>query len=97
MPPLKNQFIVLPGGEDIVYICVGMLGKTSDINLFRDTRNKFADSQRFIGDKAYIGYDAITTPHKKRKNTEISELQKQDNISFLSQNAAKHLFYRRLR
>ncbi|WP_263976782.1 hypothetical protein [Amazonocrinis nigriterrae] len=38
MHTLKNQFIVLPGGEDIVDIYVGMLGKKSDINLFRDTR-----------------------------------------------------------
>lgn len=79
MHTLKNQFIVLPGGEDIVDVCLGTLGKTSDINLFRETRSKFADTQKFIGDKAYIGDDAITTPHKKTKNTEISELQKQEN------------------
>ena len=95
MPPLKNQFIVLPGGEDIVDICVGMLGKKSGINLFRDTRNKFADSQKFIGDKAYIGDDAITTPHKKRKNTEISELQKQDNKQLSSRRiAVEHMICR---
>jgi hypothetical protein len=77
--PLKNQFIVPPGGEDIVDVCVGMIGKTSDINLFRETRYKFTDTQKFLGDKAYIGDDAITTPHKKPKNTEISELQKKEN------------------
>ena len=87
MHTLKNQFIILPDGEDILDICVGMLGKTSDINLFRDSRNKFVSSQKFLGDKAYIGDDAITTPHKKRKNTEISELQKQEN---------KHLSSRRI-
>ncbi|WGV25369.1 transposase family protein [Halotia branconii] len=54
MRTLKNQFIILPSGEDIVDIWVRMLGKTSDINLFRVTQNKFADSQRLIGDKAYI-------------------------------------------
>jgi hypothetical protein len=32
----------------------------------KQAENKFADSQRFIGDQAYIGDDAITTPHKKR-------------------------------
>ncbi|WP_442947832.1 hypothetical protein [Nostoc sp.] len=26
----KNQFLVLPNGEDIVDICIGNLGKTSD-------------------------------------------------------------------
>lgn len=35
MHTLKNQFIVLPNGEDIVEIYIGNLGKTSDINLFR--------------------------------------------------------------
>lgn len=79
MHTLKNQFIVLPGGEDIVDVCVGMLGKTSDINLFGETRHKFIYTQKFLGDQAYIGDDAITTPHKKPKNTEISELQKQEN------------------
>ncbi|MEH2072488.1 MAG: transposase family protein [Nostoc sp.] len=92
MHTLKNQFIVLPGGEDIVDICVGMLRKTSDINLFRDTRHKFADSQRFIGNKAYIGDCAFTTPHKKQKNTEISELQKQENKQLSSRTiAVKHM------
>lgn len=95
MHTLKNQFIVLPGGEDIVDIYVGMLGKTSDINLFRDTRNKFADAQRFIGDKAYIGDDAITTPHKKRKNIEITELQKQENRQLSSRRiAVEHMICR---
>lgn len=32
MHTLKNQFIVLPHGEDIVDIYIGQLGKTSDIN-----------------------------------------------------------------
>jgi len=34
MHTFKNQFIVLPNGEDIVDVIVGKLGKTSDINLF---------------------------------------------------------------
>lgn len=29
----KNQFIVLPNGEDIADVTVGELGKTTDINL----------------------------------------------------------------
>jgi len=33
MHTFKNQFIVLPNGEDIVDVIVGKLGKTSDINL----------------------------------------------------------------
>lgn len=95
MHTLKNQFIVLPGGEDIVDVCVGMLGKTSDINLFRENRHKFTQTQKFLGDKAYIGDDAITTPHKKRKNTEISELQKQENKQLSSRRiAVEHMICR---
>lgn len=95
MHTLKNQFIVLPGGKDIVDVCVGMLGKTSDINLFRDTRHKFASTQKFLGDKAYIGGDTITTPHKKRKNTEILELQKQENKQLSSRRiAVEHMICR---
>ena len=95
MHTLKNQFIILPNGEDIVDVCVGMLGKMSDINLFRDTRNKFIPSQKFLGDKAYIGDDAITTSHKKRKNTEISEFQKQENKQLSSRRiAVEHMICR---
>lgn len=79
MHTLKNQFIVLPNGADIVDVCIGKLGKTSDIGLFRETRHKFNVEQKFIGDKAYIGDNAITTPHKKPKKSEISELQKEQN------------------
>jgi len=75
----KNQFIVLPNGEDIVDIYLGQLGKTSDIILFREVRDKFDSKQTFIGDKAYVGEKAIITPHKKPRKTEISELQKAEN------------------
>jgi len=45
MHTFKNQFIVLPNGEDIVDVIVGKLGKTSDINLFR--ASKLDPKQRF--------------------------------------------------
>ncbi|MEH2314323.1 MAG: transposase family protein [Nostoc sp.] len=76
MHTLKNQFIVLPNGEDIVDIYIENLGKTSDINLFRETQKKFDCKQKFIGDKAYIGESTITIPYKKPRNKEISESQK---------------------
>ncbi|MCC5669328.1 transposase [Nostoc sp. CHAB 5784] len=76
---LKNQFIVLPNGADIVDICLGQLGKISDISLFRQTRDKFAVTQKFLGDKAYIGESVITTPHKKPRKAEIYALHKQEN------------------
>ncbi len=79
MHTMKNQFIVLPNGEDIVDVCIGQLGKTSDISLFREIQHKFDLQQRFIADKAYIGESVITTPHKKPKKAEISQLQKEDN------------------
>ncbi|MEH1822075.1 MAG: transposase family protein [Nostoc sp.] len=79
MHTLKNQFIVLPKGEDIVDVYVGKLGKASDIGLFRETRHKFNVEQKFIGDKAYIGDNAITTPYKKPKKSEISQVQKEQN------------------
>jgi len=46
MHTFKNQFIVLPNGEDIVDVIVGKLGKTSD-NLFRASRDKLDPKQRF--------------------------------------------------
>ena len=79
MHTLKNQFIILPQGQDIVDVTVGEVGKTSDIKLFRSSRNKFEELQKFLGDKAYKGEAAITTPHKKPKLGEITEFQKQEN------------------
>lgn len=95
MHTLKNQFIVLPKGADIVDICIGQLGKTSDITLFRETRHKFDSKQKFIGDKAYIGEDAITTPHKKPRKAEIRESQKEENKQLSSRRiGVEHLIGR---
>jgi hypothetical protein len=95
MHTLKNQFIVLPNGEDIVDVIVGELGKKSDINLFRSGRDKFEPKQRFLGDKAYKGDDAITTPHKKTKKTEITKFQKQENKELSSRRiGVEHLIGR---
>ena len=44
---LKNQFIVLPLGEDLVDITVGDPGPTRDINQFRESLPKFAPNQKF--------------------------------------------------
>lgn len=79
MHTLKNQFIVLPGGADIVDVYIGQLGKTSDLTLFRETHQKFDSQQKFIGDKAYIGELAITTPYKKPRKAELSESHKEEN------------------
>ena len=80
MHTLKNQFIVLPLGQDIVDIIVGELGKTSDITLFRQTQDRFDRDQKVIGDKAYQGEaKAIVVPQKKPKNGELTAEQKQAN------------------
>lgn len=79
---LKNQFIVLPLGEDLVDITVGDPGPKSDINQFRERLTKFAPDQKFKGDKAYIGEEQITTPHKKPRNQELTLSQKQENKEF---------------
>jgi hypothetical protein len=95
MHTLKNQFIVLPGGEDIVDVCIGQLGKISDITLFRNNRQNLDAKQRFLGDKAYIGEEFITTPYKKPKKAELSEIQKSENQKLSSRRiGVEHLICR---
>ncbi len=80
----KNKFIILPEAQDIVDVIVGRCGTASDINLLREQQNKFAARQQFKGDKGYIGEENVATPHKKPKNRELSETQKQENQVFSS-------------
>ena len=75
----KNQFIVLPKGEDIVDVVVGKPGPKSDINICRESLKKFDDKQRLSGDKAYLGEEQIRTPHKKPRNGELTSEQKKYN------------------
>ena len=76
---LKNQFIVLPNGEDIVDCTAGAPGPKS---LFRERQKAFDENQKFNGDKGYIGEASIKTPHKKPKNQELTASQKQENKEF---------------
>jgi hypothetical protein len=62
---------------------VGLPGPVSDINLLREQQKKFGSAQKFKGDKADIGEKNVTT-HKKPKNRELSEIQKQENQVFSS-------------
>lgn len=95
MHTLKNQFIVLPHGNDIVDVSVGKMGKTSDINLFRENREKFDNQQKFLGDKAYIGDEQIVTPQKKPRNSELSQFQKDENKQLSSRRIyVEHLICR---
>ncbi|MBD2002346.1 transposase family protein [Trichocoleus sp. FACHB-40] len=81
----KNQFIVTPNGREIVDIIVGKPGTTSDINIWRTNQSKFAFTQRYKGDKAYIGEPQIATPPKKRKHQELSAKEQEENREKASQ------------
>ncbi|MBC6481618.1 MAG: transposase family protein [Hormoscilla sp. GM7CHS1pb] len=81
---LKNQFIVLPGGADIVDVVPGERGPKSDINIWRERKDIFNSEQKFAGDQAYIGESQIKTPHKKPKKQELTAEQKEENQEFSS-------------
>jgi DDE superfamily endonuclease/Helix-turn-helix of DDE superfamily endonuclease len=75
----KNQAIILPLGEDIVDVVVGELGPKSDISIWREQKNKFKSSQKFRGDKAYVGEAQIQRPHKKPRLGKLTETEKAEN------------------
>lgn len=75
----KNQLIVLPNGKEIVDVVVGESGATSDINIWRSRQKELSDAQLFQGDKAYVGEKAISAPHKKTKNKDLTTEQKNEN------------------
>ncbi len=76
---LKNQFIVTPNGREIVDIIVAKSGSTSDINIWRANQSNLGLTQKFKGDKAYIGEPQIETPYKKRKHQELSAKEQDEN------------------
>lgn len=76
---LKNQFIVTPNGREIVDIIVAKPGSTSDINIWRANQSNLGLTQKFKGDKAYIGEPQIETPYKKRKHQELSAKEEDEN------------------
>jgi hypothetical protein len=80
----KNQFIVLPKGQDIVDVVVAKPGPMSDIKICRNSLNIFNPEQYFSGDKAYVGEPHISTPSKKPKNGELTQLQKEENKALSS-------------
>jgi DDE superfamily endonuclease len=78
---LKNQLIVMPSGQEIVDVEVGETGATVDIKIWRSRQTEFSDSQRFQGDKAYVGEPQIDAPHKKTRSQDITPAQKKENLS----------------
>lgn len=75
----KGQIVTVPSGRDIVDVAVGEPGKKSDINLFREHQEKFLKSQKFSGDKGYVGEAAIKTPQKKPKGKKLTLEEKESN------------------
>jgi len=75
----KNKIITTPNGQEIVDIIVGEPGPKSDIVLWREQSKKLEETQKYNGDKAYIGEKRIKTPKKKPKNKEMSGSIKEDN------------------
>jgi hypothetical protein len=75
----KNQAIILPQGKDIVDVVLGELGTKSDIGIWRKKCHQFRETQKFRGDKAYVGEAQIEHPHKKTKGRELTEQQKAEN------------------
>jgi predicted butyrate kinase (DUF1464 family) len=72
----------LPRALDIIAVKIGEYGPKSDIKIFREMQTKFKPNQTFKGDKAFIGGLNISTPHKKPKNKELTEKQKEENKIF---------------
>lgn len=77
----KNQVIVMPSGKEIVDVVVGENGTTADIKIWRNQRLSLEASQRFQGDKAYIGEPLIDTPHKTPRARVLTPAQKRANKS----------------
>ena len=75
----KNSMISCSKGEDIIDVAVGARGPEADINLFRQQQAKFAQSQQFVGDKAYVGAARTTTPSKKPRGRELTPEQPEEN------------------
>jgi hypothetical protein len=80
----QKIFIILPKAQDIIDVKIGEYGTKSDINLFREAQTKFKSAQQFKGDKAFIGGQNISTPHKKSKKQALTEQQHAENKVFSS-------------
>jgi hypothetical protein len=89
-PTKKNQLIVMPSGKKIVDIIVGETGATADIKNLINRRSELSPTQKFQGDKAYVGELLIDTSYKKKRMRDITPAQKTENYS----KAKKRIFCR---
>jgi hypothetical protein len=87
----------LPGGEDIVDISIGQLGKISDITLFRNNSQHLDAKSRFLGDKAYIGEEFITTPYqnliRSQKKLNLQRLNKKTRRKYHQEELVFNISY----
>lgn len=79
---LKTQVITTDDGTEIADVVAGVPGPTADVTLLRGQQARFSAQQRFKGDKAYIGAERTSTPHKKPKGKALSEQQRAENRTF---------------
>ena len=55
--------------------------KLAQQKIWRSRKTEFSSSQRFQGDKAYVGEPRIDAPHKKTRSQDITPEQKKENVS----------------
>ena len=75
----KNQVISLAKGIDIVDVVIGEKGPRNDGKLLEQTQAELPEELQFIGDKAYVGRENTTAPHKKPKGGQLTQKQKDFN------------------
>lgn len=81
----RNVFICLPMAKDIVGAFIGYPAPKSEINIFREIKDKFHEQQTFRGDLGFQGENQIAVPpHKRPKNGKLTTQQKQENKEFSS-------------
>lgn len=93
----KTQLLGTSDGREIVDVIAGVPGPTSDVNLLRQQQEKFDPTQWFQGDKAFQGATHTLTPHKKPRNQELTEAQRQDNRASAQQRIYIEHLIRRLK
>ena len=55
---------------------LGEKGPRNDGKLLEQTQAELPEEFRFMGDKAYVGRENTTTPHKKPKGGKLTQAQK---------------------
>jgi hypothetical protein len=75
----KNQAITLPRGVDLVDVVLGEKGPRSDSKLLEQTQQELPEELSFIGDRAYVGRNRTTTPHKRPPKGKLTQAQKEFN------------------